>query len=392
MFPEAYPGPRILLVDGHGRKNYDWSPCLSVIDNYRSVGGIYEQVLTDAGYCYDMYDINGAGGYVHIDPIWLDGYDAVVWFTGPYFDDNLLHYKALQALQSYLGAGGRVVLCGDRLVNFLALDTCPPESLCGESFLWDVMCTQYLEEMPSPFDYPYVYAVAEDTVDVFGAPVEIGLDTLLIYRECLYLKDMSFVLSSTGYACTAQPLMRIDNLPVGVAEAHAVVYSEFDQVGQCVLVDFDLSGAVNHERTYCTGDAQYPAPDFDPGVYDGRVELMRVILEDLSGLPSGGGASVEVVAPVSGFKWALGQNVPNPCVGTTEIRYETARSCHVCLTVYNATGQVVRVLEDRQREAGIHEVRWDATNGLGQSVSSGIYFYKLEAGGFTATRKLLLIK
>jgi hypothetical protein len=57
------------------------------------------------------------------------------------------------------------------------------------------------------------------------------------------------------------------------------------------------------------------------------------------------------------------------------------------LKVYNALGQEVAVLGEGNKLAGCHKVKWDATN-----LSTGVYFYKLKAGSFTDTKKLLLLK
>jgi hypothetical protein len=164
-------------------------------------------------------------------------------------------------------------------------------------------------------------------------------------------------------------------------------------VGQCAFVNFDLSASANHERGYCSGITPGSAPDFQAGDYEGRVDLMRVILEDLFGLPSnGGGGPSDVEPPARGYRWALGQNTPNPCITGTDIGYEIARPSPVRIKVYNALGQVVRVVADGPMEPGQHTVHWDGRNALGERVTSGVYFYKIEAGPFTATRKMLVLR
>jgi hypothetical protein len=131
---------------------------------------------------------------------------------------------------------------------------------------------------------------------------------------------------------------------------------------------------------------------FVPGFYDGRVDLVRTILEDVMGLPSNGGGPADVDEPPVSHNWALHQNVPNPWRGATDIRYELARPAMVSIKVYNPRGQVVKVLESGAMEAGQHSVRWGGRNTAGERVSSGVYFYKIEAGPFTATRKMLVLR
>jgi hypothetical protein len=90
---------------------------------------------------------------------------------------------------------------------------------------------------------------------------------------------------------------------------------------------------------------------------------------------------------------SLSQNHPNPFNPVTTIDYSIARAGHVSLKVYNVAGQLVRTLVDEaQSPEQVKPVIWDGRNDAGQSVSSGVYFYKLVAKGFTQTKKLVLLK
>ena len=90
-------------------------------------------------------------------------------------------------------------------------------------------------------------------------------------------------------------------------------------------------------------------------------------------------------------------NYPNPFNPETWIPYRLAEGAFVTLTIYDRTGQVVRTLEVGHRIASTYENRskaiyWDGRNGLGEEVASGVYFYHLSAGGYSATRKMLILK
>ncbi len=96
-------------------------------------------------------------------------------------------------------------------------------------------------------------------------------------------------------------------------------------------------------------------------------------------------------------KTALLANYPNPSNPETWIPYHLAKSAEVTLTIYAANGAVVRILKLGHQAAGIYQSRnravyWDGRNSMGESVASGIYFYSLSVGDFTATRKLLIRK
>ncbi len=94
---------------------------------------------------------------------------------------------------------------------------------------------------------------------------------------------------------------------------------------------------------------------------------------------------------------ALLANYPNPFNPETWIPYQLAESAEVTLTIYDMNGGVVRRLAVGHRAAGMYQNRsraayWDGRNQLGESVASGLYFYTLTAGEFTATRRMLILK
>jgi M6 family metalloprotease-like protein len=90
----------------------------------------------------------------------------------------------------------------------------------------------------------------------------------------------------------------------------------------------------------------------------------------------------------------LAQNSPNPFNPSTTIRYSVpeGNTCVVRLTIYDLKGRLVRALAEGSREPGLYSVFWDGMDGQGQKVSSGVYFYRLEAGSYNKTRKMVLIK
>ncbi len=91
--------------------------------------------------------------------------------------------------------------------------------------------------------------------------------------------------------------------------------------------------------------------------------------------------------------FSLAANYPNPFNPQTTIQYALPQAADVALTVYNVLGQPIRTLVAEHQAAGRYAVEWDATNDRGQSVSSGMYFYRLQAGGdFLDIKKMLLLK
>ncbi len=92
-------------------------------------------------------------------------------------------------------------------------------------------------------------------------------------------------------------------------------------------------------------------------------------------------------------KFTLFGNYPNPFNSTTKIVFSLPKSSNVKITIFNSVGQKIAVLVNKEFESNRNYiVGWDGTNEFGENVSSGIYFYKFEAGNFTSIKKMLLIR
>jgi hypothetical protein len=95
-------------------------------------------------------------------------------------------------------------------------------------------------------------------------------------------------------------------------------------------------------------------------------------------------------APV--LKNSLAQNYPNPFNPQTTIAFSLKNRGQVTLKVYNVNGELVRTLANESRSAGAHQLTWDGRNDAGETVSSGVYFYKLVTSNFSQTKKMVLLK
>ncbi|MEM3170613.1 MAG: S8 family serine peptidase [Candidatus Nitrosotenuis sp.] len=91
-------------------------------------------------------------------------------------------------------------------------------------------------------------------------------------------------------------------------------------------------------------------------------------------------------------KFELHQNYPNPFNPATTIRYSLPKNTKVTLAVYNILGQEIATLVDEDQKAGRYQVTWSGRNYASHFVNSGIYIYRLEAGEFVETKKMLLLR
>jgi len=104
-------------------------------------------------------------------------------------------------------------------------------------------------------------------------------------------------------------------------------------------------------------------------------------------------------SPHRAIDFSLDQNYPNPFNPTTTIPFTVHGKrkaengpVHTTLDIYNILGQRVRTLLDEKMKPGKYEIVWDATDEKGNQVSSGIYFYRIEAGRFSEVKKMVVLK
>jgi hypothetical protein len=106
---------------------------------------------------------------------------------------------------------------------------------------------------------------------------------------------------------------------------------------------------------------------------------------------SGGTFTIQSSTSVKGWdlpvEFSLSQNYPNPFNPSTVIRYSIPEQTYVEIVVYDRLGQSVMKLVGQEQQSGYHEIRFDASH-----LPSGIYIYRLRAGGFVASKKLMLLK
>ena len=85
-------------------------------------------------------------------------------------------------------------------------------------------------------------------------------------------------------------------------------------------------------------------------------------------------------------KYSISPNYPNPFNPSTTIRYDLPKAANVTLRIFNTLGQEIAVLVNEEKEAGYYQVRWDA------ALPSGIYFYRIQAGEYVETKRMILLK
>ncbi len=160
-------------------------------------------------------------------------------------------------------------------------------------------------------------------------------------------------------------------LPAGVNVPDGEFYLAIMETTNASAIGLDTSA---------NGNSYKKITDWEP-VTNGEI-MLRAIVEY-------GTSSDDPMIPVLTLD---ANNYPNPFNPETTIAYSVPKAGPASLKIYNTKGQLVRTLVDDVREAGKHSVVWNGKDNRGNSVASGLYFYRLSSDGNTVTRKMLLAK
>ena len=91
-------------------------------------------------------------------------------------------------------------------------------------------------------------------------------------------------------------------------------------------------------------------------------------------------------------EYSISQNYPNPFNPITTLQYDLPEESFVNVAIYDMLGNVVNNLVNTNQSSGYKSVQWNATNNQGEPVSAGVYLYKIQAGDFVDTKKMILLK
>ncbi|RKU08289.1 hypothetical protein C6502_15715 [Candidatus Poribacteria bacterium] len=174
--------------------------------------------------------------------------------------------------------------------------------------------------------------------------------------------------------------------------------SPVDLNGDGIVSILDLVLAIREMgNTTALAPAAAEAAGLDPAMIEAWIAQAR--LEDDGSLVFKQGIEFleSLLASLIPKETALLRNYPNPFNPETWIPYQLAESANVTLMVYDMNGRLIRRLALGYQAAGMYQSRgraayWDGRNQLGESVASGLYFYTLTAGEFSATRRMLILK
>lgn len=247
---------------------------------------------------------------------------------------------------------------------------------------------------------PLAAAAGEDNTVI--VPLSIGnddgviaIDIPLRYSEGVTLKEVNF--EGTRVEYFDLKVAKIDN------EKHTVVIGLIHQLssearqplaageGPIANLVFEVSDKSVTEIRLEEDEVSSPAHDLTY-VYHTRSAAGQYAFDEAH--PDFAGVSVALsgVTDALPTEFALAQNYPNPFNPDTRIDYALPIDSDVELSIFNVLGQKVTTMSLGRMPAGNHSVTWHGTDADGSQVASGIYFYRISAENFAATKKMMLLK
>ena len=379
----------ILLVDDDGSIDLDFTDTVPY----------YETILDASGMDYEIYEITTAGNDGP-DADYMADYDIVIWDCGEQWASaRTLSQTDESELGEYLDNGGYLVLC-------------------AHDYLWDrYPSAGAFSAGQFPYDYLGVASAIQDAftvgvsqggpemVDIVGQGATAGLtvglqDIFSAMRDGVYLDFLTPNANGSAYST-------YNNNNVGVQTTNTI----FTTAGWAGLIDGD-----NTVLEYALASFSYLRPLENYNVYlDGDMvgdttDLMYQLNDLVIGETYTAGVSANYTEGESGiveFEFtynpsgndgeitgvnALIGNYPNPFNPECKIAFALAENAEVTLSIYNVRGQRIRTLVNEAMTSGTHDVIWNGTDDRGASVASGVYYYKMDSGKFTSSKKMVLMK
>jgi hypothetical protein len=190
---------------------------------------------------------------------------------------------------------------------------------------------------------------------------------IMVYKTVISDVGLKFVIPSSG--------------SLGEIKVSNTVSNEWEEL------TFDFSSHIGLPEAIGI-DQIVVFPDFDLG---GRTQDNIIYFDNIS-FSSSNSVGVDNRSEIYPQRFALEQNFPNPFNPSTTIRYELPEDGLVNVTIYDMMGRQVSTLVSSQQAAGYKSIQWNATNDFGKPISAGVYLYKIQAGEFVQTKKMVLLK
>ncbi len=268
----------------------------------------------------------------------LSHFYTVIWTAGT--TKPVFYQQDVDALQSYLDAGGNLLISGQDIGSDIFKPT--GQSQFAQDFYQNYLHADFVKDTANGFIIN----------GISGDPIGDGL---------------SFVLYSTVHTRSHDQI-----------SAHDADATPFLQVGTSGSIIVGLKADPTGYRVVYSsvGLEQMPANVRDSVT----ARSIRWLMENVV-------VGTEGNNEVQPKTYALEQNYPNPFNPTTRIKYSIPENSYTSLKIYDILGKEVAELVNQEKQAGTYQVEFNAS-----ALSSGVYFYKLKSGSFISTKKMIVLK
>ena len=190
------------------------------------------------------------------------------------------------------------------------------------------------------------------------------------------------------------------------ADYDVILTSVFGFASPCTLTatglpddasaDFDPNPVIPTDTSLMTINTEETTPSGTHNITITATELTRAQIEESTQvvliITTSDVREIESSDEGGPSEFSLSQNYPNPFNPVTNFRFSLSKSAYVKIEIFNIVGQKVRTLVDQDIKPGVYVADWDGKDEKGNFVSSGIYFYRMQAGDFSDMKKMVLVK
>jgi hypothetical protein len=376
----------LLLVDKHGRRIPGEDRAYLHSSEY-----YYREALGILGYEWDVYDVEVPSGTTvqsnGPDSSLYKYYDTQIWWFAD-FDAFTVKRVDQKRIIDWLSVASEtkdrnLLLAGNEVGKELI--SAGLETL-GFYETW--LASDWVQDAVGPVNVDSVPGLIDNAGgwDFMTTDAVMGTDgEAILEAGCPILHAFDVVDAMAGSAGeVVADYIKADcstQLPAGVAYTHATLGY------QTVNLGFDIPYIMDGQ--VCAARGNYtPEGYFKTGIAD-RTNLIKNIMLYFEKTPTGDPTGV-----VDGMKADLSYAYPNPFNPVTKISYSIREAGPTTIEVYNIAGKVVRtLLPTTELAAGASGyVVWDGTDNVGEKCASGVYFYRLNAPGYTETQKMVMLK
>lgn len=335
-------GVKVLYMLDYYGPNIDYGPSLA--------DSIMKANISNAEMVYDYWDVwnNYQADYATV----LSNYDAVI-YAGVYDWVMNPEESSVHPLAEFVDNGGYLLYSSEEVLG--EYTDWEDLSFGQGHFVYDVLGVEWVGN-----DYNYVGVV---TYDDGGTGLITGLS-----EETIVLADTIDYFGSMADLCD----------PVG--------YGTEEMLPSPFLADYTGAGDLYYASSI-NGNVIFMA--FNVSMMP--TDQQRIFFDNFAEW-AGVKVGIEDEAKVLPKVFALSQNYPNPFNPTTNIEFAVPEVSNVKIVVYNMLGQRIVDLANKVYQPGYYQVIWNGKDASGCDVSSGIYFYRMTAGDFTKTSKMVYLK